>query len=1645
MDRLGMFSSPQFGTYSLPSLAEGSEPISEAEEINEVRSLHDRGVRAAKINDFTEAMKNYNEALEIDDKDSSVLQARSLAYLQMGDYYATLADAESIISVKPRSSQGYLLQGLAFQQMNQFKDAITSLLTALELDPDNADKLTNHIAATVSRFCNISKDLAKSLKAMDAYSKLSEVGVVLYQAARYELCVQILEMAQRFQTNQKGITMRVLLTLANAQSKQGHRHQAISLYQECLTLAGAMHDQQGHHHQAISLYQECLTLAVTTHEQVYQTKALVNMATLHLEGGNTHQAIVHYTKLLCLEAEILDEVGGQQGAMPDFWTKELQCGLHLNLSIAYKTIGNMSAAILHAHRYIRLAEKFGLDSRSHAESFHNTGMLNEILGDLQAALDCYEKYLQISKQNSDKRGAAQAYGCLGGAHAGLGNWPTAVMYHQQHVAMATKLEDDRMVALSKEMLGDTHMLQGEFEKAVLQYEAVVNACSRNEIRTKAMALCKLGRAYRALGRSQYSLYFFEQASNMADSYDFDDIRIMADFHQACIHCSSTQLAEIEHAQKSFSRLIPFFEKKISEHQEENSHCPREYWEQLSECYDGMLTVLAKMGVKEEALQYAEAHRKRTITQLPNYHVTCAGVTHFHDAHREAWTFERMHRVVSQQSATVIFYSLLEHALLVWVLQPGVGLVRFYTGRYFKEGSIRQQVVSLLDELLKGSHKADNLTSCESRALPLRDAHLDFVRKQNLLRQQEGKEEKGEELTKESSEVKVKDTTSSASSASAKKSPQRQLYEILLAPVEDILLKMEEPQHLVIVPDKELHHCPFSTLQDWRGTLISKRFHLTYLPCLHLLDRVLQNEQAALRRRDGLDFERTQSRKGGLGKLITQTVLPSNSSGMLGSPRGHYSSCSSVPDGTSVNLKQSRQAMVSREATFRSAQSVSPPGGVAEKGRHNSAALHHPLPDIVENSSGGEAAHTVGSPVPAGKMLSSHTFSTLTTRTWTGTDISTSTHVVPTFQQLSDTDKCVVFGAPHLPDSVLVHGRPWKPTSTLQSAKRELKMVGEVLDADPIVSEKATKQNFLREIKDATIVHIATHACLEEGMLLVTPDPNKADEESDDCSHLLRVEDILTGTLQAQLVVISGGYTAVRKSCITAGYRLPSVFLAAGAQCVLLAQWQVPDVAAEKFYFTFYHSLKKEDRISAAFSAAVDALRNDDSGLFTPCFLHRFNSVWIWGAFVLIGHDSQVKVTQIQQAMLDQRIDRAESEVEEFSGKEMLNLKSSVPDMPSKVTNYQKLQEFSVELLRHHHHQPRVIPALIDMLDGALKRLHTEENNRVTAQLTVAVSGSMPAIQLLQRLGFHFQARGGRLTCPYIVFPHWNTDDLLIPSYDALRAVADLASDTACAQALVSCLPMSQDNISLMIDLLSITKHAAEVQLKVSDVSVKPLWQTSQSRQLLQAVGLHQIGLLLSFNSMPANKQLLTSLLQLLLSVSCHKSPVLLYRLDVNLLGLDSGSRSSLTVDSPARLPSLTPLILPRNQLRMSTPWLSSMEQTDEMVEKMKLARSKSDLADTYHKNLERAKTWHQTSVVAQANEALGEFGRVKTSSSKVKVQAGSSASQQRVPLQREPILILRDIDQRRDYAHHILHQRLDDIGGRHRDNVMKLFLPYIKT
>lgn len=53
--------------------------------------------------------------------------------------------------------------------------------------------------------------------------------------------------------------------------------------------------------------------------------------------------------------------------------------------------------------------------------------------------------------------------------------------------------------------------------------------------------------------------------------------------------------------------------------------------------------------------------------------------------------------------------------------------------------------------------------------------------------------------------------------------------------------------------------------------------------------------------------------------------------------------------------------------------------------------------------------------------------------------------------------------------------------------------------------------------------------------------------------------------------------------------------------------------------------------------------------------------------------------------------------------------------------------------------------------------------------------------------------------------------------------------------------------------MCITKHAPEIQLKVTDLSVHPLWHYAKTRTLLSAIGFHQVGLLLTFNAVSVHK------------------------------------------------------------------------------------------------------------------------------------------------------------------------------------------------
>ena len=81
----------------------------------------------------------------------------------------------------------------------------------------------------------------------------------------------------------------------------------------------------------------------------------------------------------------------------------------------------------------------------------------------------------------------------------------------------------------------------------------------------------------------------------------------------------------------------------------------------------------------------------------------------------------------------------------------------------------------------------------------------------------------------------------------------------------------------------------------------------------------------------------------------------------------------------------------------------------------------------------------------------------------------------------------------------------------------------------------------------------------------------------------------------------------------------------------------------------------------------------------------------------------------------------------------------------------------------------------------------------------------------------------------------------------------------------------------------------------------------------------------------------------------------------------------------------------------------------------------------------------------QGDKSLDEIGRPKSTPKKVKVVSGNSLSQRRHLVDEKPSPTLGDTEERRDYAHYIISQRLDKITLHQRDHLHKIYLPFVQN
>ncbi len=184
-------------------------------------------------------------------------------------------------------------------------------------------------------------------------------------------------------------------------------------------------------------------------------------------------------------------------------------------------------------------------------------------------------------------------------------------------------------------------------------------------------------------------------------------------------------------------------------------------------------------------------------------------------------------------------------------------------------------------------------------------------------------------------------------------------------------------------------------------------------------------------------------------------------------------------------------------------------------------------------------------------------------------------------------------------------------ASLDCAVIEVESIGEQLKGETLIGDKATKQHFLEKAIHSPILHLATHACMDDQ----DSDFNRiyfANEE-----YLTSLE-LYTLQLQTQLTVLSACNTGSGQLVKGEGVMsLARGFIAAGCPSLVTTLWGVNDCATKRLMNHFYeHLYNGESKSEALRNAKLDFLKDDET---IRQELHPF----YWAGFVQLGENSPI--------------------------------------------------------------------------------------------------------------------------------------------------------------------------------------------------------------------------------------------------------------------------------------------------------------------------------------------------------------------------------------------------------------------------------------
>ena len=203
---------------------------------------------------------------------------------------------------------------------------------------------------------------------------------------------------------------------------------------------------------------------------------------------------------------------------------------------------------------------------------------------------------------------------------------------------------------------------------------------------------------------------------------------------------------------------------------------------------------------------------------------------------------------------------------------------------------------------------------------------------------------------------------------------------------------------------------------------------------------------------------------------------------------------------------------------------------------------------------------------------------------------------------------LIVGDPDVSEVTNSHGDQFEQ---LLFARKEARMIGQILNTAPLTGKLANKCEVLRQISSVAVVHIAAHGRMETGEIVLSPNPESRKSQTPaEEDYMLTMKDVMSVKLRAKLVVLSCCHSGRGEIKAEGVVGIARAFIGAGARSVLVSLWAIDDEATLEFMKSFYHNFVKGRSASESLNHAMKCLRESET----------FSDVKYWAPFTLIGDD-----------------------------------------------------------------------------------------------------------------------------------------------------------------------------------------------------------------------------------------------------------------------------------------------------------------------------------------------------------------------------------------------------------------------------------------